>query len=103
MPNFTDNYRQLPESLQRLLQHVVRQLNPKKIILFGSRARGDNRENSDFDIAVSGAIAPETWSKLIVDLEELNFSLYKIDFVQLEQLSNAYVSNIEREGKIIYG
>ncbi len=29
----------------------------RKVILFGSRARGDNKERSDIDLAVSGGIS----------------------------------------------
>jgi predicted nucleotidyltransferase len=35
-----------------LLQAVVEYFNPRKVILFGSRARGTARENSDHDLLV---------------------------------------------------
>ena len=39
-------------ALSRIIDVVVRTLDPDTIILFGSRARGDAREDSDFDICV---------------------------------------------------
>ena len=36
----------LPEIVRRIVEAV----DPDKIILFGSRARGDNRPDSDFDL-----------------------------------------------------
>ena len=30
----------------------IKKYNPKKVVLFGSRSRGDNLKNSDIDIAV---------------------------------------------------
>jgi predicted nucleotidyltransferase len=38
----------LPEIVRRIVEAV----DPDKIILFGSRARGDNRPDSDFDLLV---------------------------------------------------
>jgi predicted nucleotidyltransferase len=38
--------------LSRIIDVIVRTLDPDTIILFGSRARGDAREDSDFDICV---------------------------------------------------
>lgn len=35
-----------------LLKQVVSVLSPRRIILFGSRARGDARSDSDYDLAV---------------------------------------------------
>ncbi len=40
---------QVPESL---LTQVVSVFGPRRIILFGSRARGDARTDSDFDLVV---------------------------------------------------
>jgi len=37
---------------QILIERVVAAVHPEKIILFGSRARGDHRPDSDFDILV---------------------------------------------------
>jgi predicted nucleotidyltransferase len=38
--------------LLRIIDIIVRTFDPDTIILFGSRARGDAREDSDFDICV---------------------------------------------------
>ncbi len=43
--------------ISNILQAVIdtaRKFGAAKVILFGSRARGDNRERSDIDIAVYG-------------------------------------------------
>jgi predicted nucleotidyltransferase len=42
-----------PALAQRLLvERLVAAANPERIILFGSRARGDHRPDSDFDVLV---------------------------------------------------
>ena len=38
--------------LAEIVRRIVEAVDPDKIILFGSRARGDNRPDSDFDLLV---------------------------------------------------
>lgn len=83
------------------LYYIGNKYNIKKIILFGSRARGDNRNNSDIDIAVylksekdKGAIYDE-----INDIE----TLYKIDIVFVNKSTDIeLLKNIDRDGVILY-
>jgi len=44
--------REALEKAKRYCELVTKKYNPKKIILFGSYARGDYRSGSDIDIAV---------------------------------------------------
>jgi predicted nucleotidyltransferase len=38
--------------LEKAIEIIVQVADPDKIILFGSRARGDNKKDSDYDICV---------------------------------------------------
>ncbi len=38
--------------LRRIVEVIVKEIDPDRIILFGSRARGDHTEGSDYDILV---------------------------------------------------
>ncbi len=38
--------------LARMVRIIVDEANPEQVILFGSRARGDHRDNSDVDLVV---------------------------------------------------
>lgn len=40
------------EQIAEIIDRIVQQLDPEKIILFGSHARGDAREDSDVDLLV---------------------------------------------------
>ena len=39
-------------SIQKIVEIIVRTVDPDRIILFGSRARRDNKKQSDYDICV---------------------------------------------------
>ena len=76
----------------------------KKIVLSGSRARGDNGERADIDIAVDYKGATDyDWLKVRELIEEAD-TLLKIDCVRFDKLSDEDLlkQNIEKEGKIIY-
>lgn len=100
---FSSHFKKLPPTIQSFLKFAVEKVKPQKVILFGSRARGTHRVNSDFDIAVQGLLYPEQWNHLLVSLEHENYTLYKIDLVRIEDLSDDYKINIQKEGLILYG
>ncbi|MGX6960318.1 MAG: nucleotidyltransferase family protein [Rickettsia endosymbiont of Pentastiridius leporinus] len=76
----------------------------KEIWLFGSRARGDNKERSDIDLAI---ICPDItdgeWLK-VVDIIENADTLLKIDYIRFEpnRISAELYQNILKNRKIIY-
>ena len=75
----------------------------KKIILFGSRARGEHRETSDYDLAVfSNQITAEQKSQFAADIEDIR-TLHKIDLVWMgNRIDEKLSKNIIREGVVIY-
>ena len=74
----------------------------ERVVLFGSRARGDADERSDFDIAVeSPQIAQRAWLDLVAAAERIE-TLRRIDLVRLDETSPALRSRIQTEGKTIY-
>lgn len=71
----------------------------KKVILFGSRARGDNMERSDIDLAASGGNIRD----FHFDLEEEAWTLLMFDVVNLDRhISEELQREIDRDGVIIY-
>ena len=53
----------------------------KKVVLFGSRARGDFRERSDIDLAVYGG----DFTRFSLDVDENTWTLLQYDFVDMNQ------------------
>ena len=70
-----------------------------KIVLFGSRARGDNHPRSDIDLAIYGM--PERQQASFFE-EELQ-TLLKFDLVHITQhTSPALLQNIQKDGVTLY-
>mgnify|MGYP002511346311 CR=1 FL=1 len=71
----------------------------EKVVLFGSRARGDYRRASDIDLAVCGGEV----SRFALDVEEETSTPLKFDVVDLDKVVQEKLRQaIEREGKILY-
>ena len=60
-PGVTETYEVSEETLQAMVQAIVDEVDPERIMLFGSRARDDARPDSDVDLLV---IEHEPFSKV---------------------------------------
>lgn len=75
-----------------------------EIWLFGSRARGDNQDRSDIDIAILCPYASDSdWSQVTEIIENAD-SLIKIDCIRFDEknLSAEFYNNILNDKKVIY-
>ena len=71
----------------------------RKVILFGSRARGDNGARSDIDLAVSGGDI----TGFRLDIDDEVRTLLMFDVVNLDgAVQLPLLASIEREGIILY-
>lgn len=71
------------------------------IVLFGSRARGDNRERSDIDLAVFG-LPVEQQGVFLAGIDELP-TLLKFDIIFVDaDTSPALLSEVKRDGVMLY-
>ncbi len=74
----------------------------EQIILYGSRARGDNEPRSDIDLAVFCPSASSSEWMEFIRLMEASQTLYFIDLVRLDEASRGFKERILAEGKILY-
>ena len=93
--NVTGIGEQVIEEIKTLAQ----QHGVEKVILFGSRARGDYHRARDIDLAVSGGNVTE----FTLDVEEKTSTLLTYDVIDLnKELQAGFREAIEKEGKILY-
>ena len=71
----------------------------EKVILFGSRARGDYKERSDIDLAFTGG----NGTGFSLDVDEETSTLLMFDLVDLsEAVPPELLDSIRKEGVVIY-
>lgn len=88
------------ENVYRQIAEFARQAGVKRVLLFGSRARGTNLPKSDIDLAIEGC--PD-FLALEERLQEDLWSLLRIDVVNLDDpISDELRKEIERDGKVLY-
>ena len=81
------------------IRDLAKKYGVQKVILFGSRARGDYRRVSDIDLAVSGGDI----SLFALDVDDTTWTLLKFDVVNLDRpVQKELRESIEREGVILY-
>ena len=72
----------------------------RKVVLFGSRARGTNRPKSDIDLAIAGC---PNFAQLEDRLQNDLWSLLKLDVINLDDpISDELRNEIEHDGKVLY-
>jgi len=73
----------------------------KRVILFGSRSKGNYHSGSDIDFAVRGRVPMKTMCRIKSDFEESSLP-YNVDIVNMDLLKNtALKEHIDRVGKIL--
>ena len=78
---------------------IARKYNVQKVILFGSRARGNFKEKSDIDLAVQGG----DFIRFMLDVNEETSTLLKFDIINLdEEIQGELRKAIKKEGRIVY-
>lgn len=92
----------LPVAIETELQKVLQVLEKRgaqRVILYGSFARGDFREDSDFDLCVEGLSNSDYFLALAECLMTIKRPLSLID---LKDTQGYFRERILTEGKIIY-
>lgn len=88
-----------PDSVEDAIRSLARQCGIRRVILFGSRARGDNHERSDIDLALTGGNVAE----FSCDIDYETPTLLMFDVVNLDKpASQALRDSIERDGVVLY-
>ena len=87
------------ERVIRDIANFAKSSGVKKVVLFGSRARGTNSERSDVDIAVYGG----DFDSFYYDIKEKVHSLLVFDIIDMHSgVSEELNREIDRDGIVIY-
>ncbi len=101
----------MDEQLKEIIDKIVAYIDPVKIFLFGSRARGDSRNDSDYDIVViyDGEMSKREVKLGIYDLFGLPdfsmdlFVLTSEELKRFHRIANTLEREITENGMVVYG
>jgi predicted nucleotidyltransferase len=109
-PNFGSSATEA-EALEAVVARIVCAIDPGSIWLFGSRARGDARPDSDFDLLVVGKpgadLGSDDYEKVDRPLNGLGIGCDVVpcaveDFEEALSLNTSFVARIVGEGRKVY-
>lgn len=103
----------IDERIQQMVDRIVAAVDPEKVILFGSRARGTATADSDVDLLV---VEREPFSPVRSRRKELlrvsmairefaipaDILLYSNDEMEDRQPLSSVLAQVSREGKVLY-
>jgi predicted nucleotidyltransferase len=99
--------------MKQIVAFITSKIVPERIVLFGSYARGDNREDSDIDILIiirnlenERKITGALYKALLKENISIPIDFLAIDYDKYNKLKNetGYIyKTIEREGQVLYG
>jgi predicted nucleotidyltransferase len=74
-----------------------------KVIIYGSRVKGNYKQGSDIDLTVVGdSLDLQDILKLMVEMDDL-FLPYEVDLSDLSKIDNVeLIDHIQRVGKLFY-
>ena len=94
----------IPPKVVKVLKNLLKELvkwNPKKVILFGSLARGDFGKHFDIDLAVELNLPFRQRRKLKEKLDQIA-GIYTVDLVFLNEVEKKFKEKLLKEGVILY-
>ena len=98
------------QATSEITRRIVEVVKPERIVLFGSRARGDAREDSDFDLLVIAPSDEAQWKRTLPIYRALAGLRVPTDVVWFTQdeinewrnVKSHFITTAMREGKVLY-
>ena len=94
----------LSDTVIKELQDVFRRYtNIEKVLIFGSRSKGNFREGSDIDLAVIGqGVDYNLLLSILCEIDDLEL-LYSVDLIDYNKKKGTHIGDhIDRVGKVFY-
>lgn len=96
--------------MDEIVRRIVATMHPRKIVLFGSRARGEARPSSDIDLLVIADSDEPRYRRsralygalrhIMVPMDILVYTPNEVE--EWSQVRQAFVTSVVREGKVLY-
>lgn len=96
--------------MDEIVHRIIKTFNPEKIILFGSRARGAPRNDSDIDLLViadsseprhsRSSVLYGVMSDILVPMDILVYTPEEVE--EWKEVRQAFVTTAVREGLLVY-
>ncbi|MBI5351277.1 MAG: nucleotidyltransferase domain-containing protein [Chloroflexi bacterium] len=105
-----DVRKRIPNSVIRaVVRQIAEQFKPRKIILFGSYARGNPRPESDVDLLVVMDTPLKEWEQSLKIRHSLGV-MFGMDLVvrtpkklaQRVKMGDSFIQDVLKEGKVLY-
>jgi len=91
------------------VKEVVKRLNPRLVVLFGSFATGDINEGSDIDILVVAEFKEDFLDRIrtLMDINTFKIPIEPVgytpeEFNEMKNRKNAFIMNVLENGKVMY-
>jgi len=103
------NDKNIQDAFTDIIQSIIRNYTPQKIVLFGSYARGEAHEGSDIDLMVIKETSKRFIDRIedviklnntLIPLEPLVYS--PLEFEAMKKEKRDFIMTIEEEGIEIY-
>jgi predicted nucleotidyltransferase len=96
--------------VSRVVDRIVRTFRPRRVILFGSHARGEARPDSDLDLFIEMETPRRPPDRAIEIRQIFGLHAWPMDIVvytpqeveQLRRVRGTLVNTVEAEGKVLY-
>ena len=102
------NNREDSEHIRRLVHEIISKMKPKKVILFGSRARKDHRKHSDIDLLIIGDYQERFFDRIgmVLNLNDTPYDLEPLVYTEDEfdrMKERHFFRHILKNGIELYG
>lgn len=99
------------EKIKEVIDRIVKNINPEKIILFGSYASGNPDEDSDLDILVIKEMKMPRYKRSREVKKHLRGMKIPIDVIvytkkevkEWKDTKTAFINQAMKQGKLLYG
>lgn len=91
----------MPDFLRAIISKARNKLDLERIVIFGSRARGDHTAQSDYDLCFY-LRSQRGWADFVIDVQDNAATLCGLDLVNFNEVDPELATEIARNGVCLY-